>query len=238
VSCSYHGQLRKTAEDAKLVGDALKASGFEVTSETDLNHADLYRQVGRLASRMLDAGPAAVGVVYFAGYGASNGQQKNFLVPNDMLPKPEDLEDGALSLEDIVKALLPAQAAASVVLVDCGREYVPNSTKDKEGGFATQYGKKNVLLAFATEAKQVRPKKYDSDVSPYARILAEEIRNPARRGLEEMLKVVSVRVSADTNGAMTPRLLSTLNENGTASDPVGTPIYFRLGDDLDIEPKQ
>lgn len=244
VSCAYGGELPKTQEDADLVGEALKSSGFEVIRESNLNRAEFYREIGKLQLSLMEAGPAAVGVVYFAGYGASNAGQatslaetKNYLLPEGDLVTANKLEAEALSLDRIVGALLPAQAAAVVLLIDCGRAYTPVSSKDKEGGFFDQYSEDSVLIAFATLEKQIRPASFDGGLSPYAVALAEEIRKPNRRSLEVMLLDVTERVRLATGDKMTPRLLSTLKARSNPADPSSrpVPIYFRGDEGLDAE---
>jgi len=247
VSCSYGDRLPKTHEDGDLVAGALKSSGFEVVRKQNLQRNELYKEIAQLQLSLLEAGEAAVGVIYFAGYGASNSmvatsprETKNFLIPEGGLTSPDRLEAEALSIEKIISALLPAQAAAVVLLIDCGRLLFPNLAKSLEGRFFDQYSDEKVLVAFATEANQTRPTEFDLAISPYAAALADEIRKPERRGLEDMLQAVAERVKLATAGEMTPRLMSTLKEESNPSVvPVkSSPIYFRDDEGLDPEAEQ
>ena len=244
VSCSYGDRLPKTHEDGDLVAGALRSSGFEVVCERNLQRNDLYKAIAQLQLSLLEAGEAAVGVVYFAGYGASNAkaaasprETKNYLIPEGGLTSPDKLEKEALSIEKIVSGLLPAQAAAVVLLIDCGRLLFPDLAKSLEGRFFDQYSDEKVLVAFATEANQTRPTAFDLAISPYAAALADEIRKPERRGLEDMLQAVAERVKLATARRMTPRLMSTLKEQSNPSGlPVqASPIYFRDQEGLDPE---
>jgi uncharacterized caspase-like protein len=244
VSCSYGERLPKTHEDGDLVAGALRSSGFDVVREQNLQRNDLYKAIAQLQLSLLEAGEAAVGVVYFAGYGASNSlvatsprETKNYLIPEGGLTSPDKLEKEALSIEKIVSALLPAQAAAVVLLIDCGRLLFPDLAKSLEGRFFDQYSDEKVLVAFATEANQTRPTDFDLAISPYAAALADEIRKPERRGLEDMLQAVAERVKLATARRMTPRLMSTLKDQSNPSGlPVqATPIYFRDQEGLDPE---
>jgi uncharacterized caspase-like protein len=240
VSCKYGKlpqPLESTAGDAARVAEALDKSGFDVTPLVNPDKEAFEEALFDFAGSLKTAGKSAVGVVYFAGIGASlNGD--NYLIPEGELPKRLDqLREMATSSQKTIELLERAKAAAVVVLIDCGRvlaelAFTPEERRAQreldalrgkalQEGFAQEYGRNGVLLAYATSPGQ-KSLLIDGG-SPYSKALATEILRPQRRNLEEMLRDVSRSVDASTNGGMTPYLRSS----------VKTPIYFR--DERDLE---
>lgn len=241
VSCRYARlpqPLETTAGDAQRVGEALAMSGFDVTPLNNPSREDFEDALFELASSLRDAGKAAVGVVYFAGIGASlNGD--NYLIGEGPLPEKQDqLDELATSSRKTIELLERAKAAAVVVMIDCGRvlselAFTPEERRAQrmedhvagkrlQEGFANDYGRNGVLLAYATSPGQTT--EVIGGGSPYSKALAEEILRPQRRNLEEMLASVSASVRATTQNRMVPYMRST----------VKTPIYFRDGTGLDL----
>ena len=63
------GPLPNPANDAKLVGDALTALGFDVIARRNADQVTMKRAIQEFGSRLEKAGPAAVGLFYYAGHG-------------------------------------------------------------------------------------------------------------------------------------------------------------------------
>ena len=73
--------LATPVNDAALIAQTLKAAGFQVTSERDLNGENLRKAFGDFTDRIRKAGPDAVAAVYFAGYGLQL-EGENYLFPD------------------------------------------------------------------------------------------------------------------------------------------------------------
>ena len=74
------GPLPNPANDAKLVGDALTALGFDVIARRNADQVTMKRAIQEFGSRLEKAGPAAVGLFYYAGHGMQLSG-RNYLIP-------------------------------------------------------------------------------------------------------------------------------------------------------------
>lgn len=110
------GQLANPGPDARLVADALRRVGFQVTQQTDLGKQRMDLAL-RDFSRQADG--AAVALVYFAGHGMeANGV--NWLVPVDAaLVDERDLAFEAVSLDTVLATVDRAQGLRMIVLDAC-----------------------------------------------------------------------------------------------------------------------
>src|SRR5262249_55109456 len=66
------GRLNNPLNDVALLHHALKQIGFEVTVVTDAGYGDMARAINAHARRLRDAGPGAIGFLYYSGHGAQN----------------------------------------------------------------------------------------------------------------------------------------------------------------------
>lgn len=220
ISCTYDGQqaaLPNSGTDAAKVAEALSGSGYDITRVVGPDKATMMSKVQGFAEMLKRDGPAAVGVVYFAGHGNSwNGH--NYLMPEGRLPQMSDqLPQAGVALEDIIRALDVAHAGAVCLLIDGGRRLGLMAGKMPERGFADDFGTNNVIVAFSTSPGQFA---IDTPTgSRFAAALADEMRKPERRYLEQLLAAVRRRILSETGGEMAPSYLSS----------VQTQIYFRDG---------
>ena len=105
-------QLANPGKDANAISELFRKAGFDVV-ETKLDLGNLeFKRVARdftAAAREAD-----IAVVYFAGHGIEvNGT--NYLLPVDAkLVSDFDVEDEALSLDRVMRAIEPAEHAPVV----------------------------------------------------------------------------------------------------------------------------
>src|SRR5438874_2597374 len=67
------GVLVNPLNDIRIVGDALKAVGFEVLKPTEnAKRAGMLRAINDFASRLKAAGEGAVGFLYYSGHGIAS----------------------------------------------------------------------------------------------------------------------------------------------------------------------
>ena len=78
------GSLINPLNDIRVVGDALKAVGFEVLKPVEnAQRAAMLLAVHAFATRLKAGGSDAVGFLYYSGHGiASDGE--NYLIPTDV----------------------------------------------------------------------------------------------------------------------------------------------------------
>ena len=110
-------RLPNPANDAAAVAALLKGARFDVVeARADLGIAGLRRAVGDFAD--IAAG-ADIAVVYYAGHGMEV-DGTNYLIPVDArLARDFDIEDEALALDRVLKAIEPARRLRLVILDAC-----------------------------------------------------------------------------------------------------------------------
>src|ERR1700674_307870 len=110
-------KLSAPTNDAGAIAKLLKTAGFDVVDvRQDLDGGDLRRAIREFSRHTWDADMA---VVFYAGHGiAANGL--NYLVPVDAkLETDLDVEDEAVSLDQILKMIEPAKQLRLVMLDAC-----------------------------------------------------------------------------------------------------------------------
>ena len=194
------GPLANPHNDVALLEKALKSLGFEVASVRDAGLADMHQAINAYVRRTREAGPGAVGFLYYAGHGASDSAI-NYLIPVDVKSAEEgDLWDRSLRVTEIVRKLkAEAGNATHFVVLDACR----NTLKLRKAGSKAVVQSRGLirvteeagmLIAYATAEGELA-----SDVGvgagPYARVLAEEIVKPGVEAVT-MFRNVQRRVRA------------------------------------------
>jgi uncharacterized caspase-like protein len=78
------GALVNPLNDLRVMGDALKAVGFEVLkARSNAKRADMLIAIHDFASRLKGAGVDAVGFLYYSGHGIASAGE-NYLIPVDI----------------------------------------------------------------------------------------------------------------------------------------------------------
>ena len=198
-------RLTNTHRDGDLVKAALEKVGFKVWVERDTaSEGALLKVIGGHVQRLAEAGPDAVGFLYYSGHGAadrSNGE--NYLIPTEApLTHVSQLPLMAVRLEKITSTLAGAGRMSFVVFDACRNVALQREGKDIGfKGFAPIREQNGLLVAFATD-----PGNIAIDQSLYAKALAEEIVKP---GLEaaQVFRRVRLRVREETKQSQSPEYL-------------------------------
>jgi uncharacterized caspase-like protein len=209
--------LPNTHADGVKVASALGESGYAVHHIRNADLEGFQNGLTMLQNALNAAGPASVGVVYFAGYGASLFGEDNYLIPNGPLPRNESevIERGA-KLQDAVEFLEASEAQAVILMVDCGRKYdSPMETKGLEPGFADYTSDANVVIAYADEPGTTRPDATGPSI--FADAFASRILSPDRIDINKVMLQVSGDVIAATASQQEPWFQTS----------VRLPIFFR-----------
>jgi formylglycine-generating enzyme required for sulfatase activity len=196
------GALANPLNDIRIVGEALKAVGFEVLKPTqNATRAAMLRAILEFAAKLKAAGPDAVGFLYYSCHGIASAGE-NYLIPIDV-EEPSTVE---LSVQGVkhseVLAILRGEApnAAHYLVLDACRNNLQGARGGK--GFVPVGQQSGVLVAFATE-----PGKTASDTGqgsgPYAAALAAELVKPRQNDLL-MFHNVRVAVMDKTNRDQVP----------------------------------
>jgi formylglycine-generating enzyme required for sulfatase activity len=193
------GALVNPLNDAHVVGEALKAIGFEVLKPIHNAHrADMLLAVHDFAAKLKAAGPDAVGSLYYSGHGVASAGE-NYLIPVDV----EEPSTRLLSVQGVrqseVLAMLRTEApnAAHYLVLDACR----NTLKGGKG-FVSVGQQSGVLVAFAAEPGKTASD-FGQDSGPYAAALAIELMKPDQNDLL-MFHNVRVAVMDKTSGDQVP----------------------------------
>ncbi|MFZ4806322.1 MAG: SUMF1/EgtB/PvdO family nonheme iron enzyme [Hyphomicrobiaceae bacterium] len=196
------GALVNPLNDVRVVGDALKAVGFEVMNPvTNATRDSILLAVHDFAAKLKDAGKDAVGFLYYSGHGIASGGD-NFMIPVDV----DEPSTRLLSVRGVkhteVLAILRGEApnAAHYIVLDACRNNLQGARGGK--GFVPVGQQSGVLFAFSAE-----PGKTASDLGqgsgPYAAALAAELKKPGQDDLR-MFHNVRVAVIDKTGGDQVP----------------------------------
>lgn len=191
-------KLKNPKNDAKLIGDTLRAIGFQVISRYDVTQAGMETAFREFAKTL---GPNSVALFYYAGHGLQIGG-KNYLVPTDY-----NAQQKVGGLWDVGAALdsISGKSRMNIIVLDSCRDTPKGFYESLQGnpGF-TEFRNTpdGTFVAFSTS-----PGKTASDGSgensPYAEILAESLRwRPAQ--LEQVFMYTQLRVEENTGGKQVP----------------------------------
>jgi uncharacterized caspase-like protein len=203
-NASYKAKtLATVVNDAALIAQTLRMAGFDVMGARDLDR-DLLRQTFRdFVDSVAQAGPDAVAVVYFAGYGLQF-EGENYLVPVDAeMAEASDVSLRALRLSEQTKALaaLPLKTAFLIVDAAHASPFVWFG-QPPASGLAWIEPETNMLIAFNAAPGTVSPDKANG-YGPYAMALAEMIREGSLTPAKAFDRV-RLRVNELTKGAQVP----------------------------------
>jgi uncharacterized caspase-like protein len=214
-------KLANPANDAAVVADVFKKAGFEVVeSRQNLSVSDMKRVLRDFGDKARDAD---IAVVYYAGHGIEV-EGVNYLVPVDaVLERDADVEDEAVSLDRVLRALDPAKRLRLVILDAC-RDNPFKQMKRTLGTRSVGRGLAKIeptntdtLIAFAAKAGSTAS---DGDTrnSPFTTALANNIATP---GLDLRLALGKVRdeVMKSTNNRQEPFVYGSLGGDTVALVP-------------------
>ena len=191
-------KLKNTKNDAKLIGDTLRALGFQVIPRYDMTKTGMeaaFQEFGQTLNQN------SVALFFYAGHGLQVGG-KNYLVPTDF-----SKEKGVGGLWDIGAALdgIAGKSRMNIIILDSCR--TPSSAISKElngqSGF-TEFKNtpEGTFVAFSTSPGQVALDGTGGN-SPYSEMLAEGLRwKPSQ--LEQVFMYTQLRVEEATGGKQVP----------------------------------
>jgi uncharacterized caspase-like protein/formylglycine-generating enzyme required for sulfatase activity len=198
------GSLPNPANDAKMIGDTLKGLGFEVIPRTNADQTTMKRAIQEFGARLEKAGPAAVGLFYYAGHGVQlNG--KNYLIPTTArIEREGDVEIEAVSADWVIEQMRYARNRLNIMILDACRNnpFIHNSRGLGGNGLATIEAPAGILIAYSTAPGSVATDGSGRD-SPYAEALSHAMRD-VREPVEQVFKHVRVGVMDATSGNQVP----------------------------------
>ena len=217
-------RLPNTMADGEKVATSLLSSGYETIHVRNSDRGAFQDAVAGFQDRLRAAGPAAVGLVYFAGYGTSL-EGENYLIPDGPIPyDTSGVREEAIKLADLVTQLETAMAQAIIVLVDCGRPFRLGGQKGIEPGFSESFGRDKVVIAYADAPGE----QHDDGAaeSRFAGAFARNVLSEDRIDIEAVMRRVSEDVRDETGGQQRPWFQTSLE----------LPIFFRADIVAPVEP--
>lgn len=206
-------RLPNAKNDAEAMAAAFRKARFELVElKPDLGIRELRRAVGDFADVARDAD---IAVVYYAGHGIEI-DGTNYLIPVDAkLARDFDVEDEALSLDRVVRAIDPAHKLRLVILDACRDNPFLKTMKRSVGTRSLGRGLAKVepsvadtLIAFSAKAGSVALDG-DGPNSPFTTALVKHVTTP---GLDIRIAFGRVRddVLASTKRAQEPFVYGSL----------------------------
>lgn len=197
------GPLPTALNDAGLVAEALRTVGFDIVEGADLSQADMLRSFREFLGKVEAAGPNAVALVYFAGYGFEF-EGENLLVAADArLERDTDIPLDTVRLSDILRPLAAAPAQAKVIVLDAARR-LPFAIAgvNLAPGLAAVEAPPGMLVAMSAGPGTIAADG-QGPYGAYATAIAEMLRAP---GLDLAAAFARIRTRTHqlTGGAQTP----------------------------------
>jgi Caspase domain len=175
-------QLANPANDAALMADMFKRSGFDsVDVKFDLTVAEMRKALREFGGRARDADAA---VIYYVGHGIEL-DGTNYLVPTDAtLEADSDIMDETLPLERVLFAVEPARQLRLVILDACRDSPFAKTMKRTSASRGIGRGLArvepagpNTMIAFAAKAGSTASDG-DSKNGPFATALVDYLPRP------------------------------------------------------------
>ena len=195
--------LANPPNDAKLMAGTLARLGFEVIERRDGDQATMKRAIQEFGARLERAGPAAIGLFFYAGHGVQlNG--RNYLIPTRArIERDSDLEIEAVSADWVLEQMRYARNRLNLVILDaCRNNPFARSFRSADRGLAKMDAPAGVLIAYSTAPGDVAADG-NSRNSPYTEALARAVGEP-NLPVEQVFKRTRIAVLGATAGRQTP----------------------------------
>ena len=141
--------LKNPANDARAIGEALKASGFDVTLMMDGGKAAMAAAVQTYVQKL--AATKSVGLFYYAGHGIQLAW-KNYMLPVDAdVDTIGDVQKQAVEVNALMEGLTKAGNPMNVIILDACRDNPFGNLKGVDHkGLSQMDAPTHTLLAYAT----------------------------------------------------------------------------------------
>jgi uncharacterized caspase-like protein len=144
------GTLKNPYNDIAVVGEALSRQGFEVLPPIkDARRSTILGGVRELVQRLNAAGAGTIGFIYYSGHGAAEKDTNiNYLIPVDAKgPGTSAFWDDSVKLDDVLRLLDGARAAAKFIVFDACRSELQLPTKDTTKGLVPVAEQQGMFIA-------------------------------------------------------------------------------------------
>ena len=186
-------KLQKAGNDADAMARELRAAGFVVQLQKNLNYRSMIKAVDSFVESITGGDEV---VVFFAGHGVQI-RSGSYLLPTDIEADNESqVEKTAYGLNDLTEKLSEAKAAFSLVVVDACRDN-PLRTKGRSIGATrglspVEPAKGQMVIYSASKGQQALDRLNERDANPngiFTREFISRMRKPGVK-IEEMVREV------------------------------------------------
>lgn len=197
------GQLANPTNDAAVMADKLGALGFRVIKLVNGDQKAMKRAISDFGEQLLQAGPDAVGLFFYAGHGIQIGGD-NYLIPVDAdLTREADAEIEAVNAQWVLQQMQYAGNRVNIVILDaCRNNPLSRGFRSSSRGLARMDAPTGTFIGYSTAPGEVAADGNGRN-SPYVAALAAEIDQPGVP-LEETFRNVRVRVMGATAERQVP----------------------------------
>jgi hypothetical protein len=203
-------ELKNPANDAKEIGETLKAAGFEVNTLLDAGREQLIGAIRDYVQAMEQK--KAVGLFYFAGHGVQLAW-RNYMRPIDaVIDKIDDVGKQSVDIARLMEGLTKAGNPMNVIILDACRENpFGKDLRVEQKGLSQMDAPTHSILAYATSPGNVAS---DGDGANglYTENLLREMKVQEAK-IEDVFKRVRLSVRRKTNGAQIPWESTSLEED-------------------------
>ena len=217
--------LNNAVNDATAIGETLSALGFDVRLETNIERRFLYRAIFEFETALKRSD---VGVVYYAGHGLQDGDDRNYLVPTDAhVEHSADMRSELVPISDIVSMMETAGAPVNILILDaCRNNPLQKSVRSVDTrGLKEEYGPRNLQSAVLFAAA---PGKVAIDGSPgeHGVFTGELLKALEEPGLTvgAVFERTANGVAERTNGDQTPFMSISISDKVYFNPPVASTL--------------
>jgi len=202
--------LKNPANDARDMGAALKAAGFDVVTRLDAGREAMVAAIGDYVREMERR--KAVGLFYFAGHGVQL-DWRNYMLPVDaVIDRIEDIPKQCVDIAQLIEGLTRASNPMNVIILDACRENPFGKAKvPAQKGLSQMDAPMNTILAYATSPGNVASDGEGSN-GLYTEHLLREMK-VAEAKIEDVFKRVRLGVRRKTSGSQIPWESTSLEED-------------------------
>lgn len=217
--------LRNPANDAKMMGEALKQTGFDVAVKLDAGRGEMLSAIQAYAQEL--AKKKCVGLFYFAGHGVQLAW-RNYLLPVDaVIDKTEDVQAQAVDVNSLLAGLTQAANPMNLIILDACRDdpFGPDKRTDQKG-LSQMDAPPSTLLAYATSPGNVAAD-WEGANGLYTEHLLRELKAQGAK-VEDVFKRVRLAVRRRSKGQQIPWESTSLEDDFYFVPP---PQLKKLSDD-------
>jgi len=196
--------LKNPVNDASLIADTLKETGFTVTKLLNASRTQM-RKAMLAFGRQLRADPQSVGLFYYAGHGMQV-HGVNYVVPVDAdIKDEEEVPFVGVDVNEFLGTMQSSKSRLNIVVLDaCRNNPYARSFRSASRGLAPVRASSGTLIAYSTSPGDVA---FDGKGlnSPYSLALARFVKKPGLT-IERVFKKVLATVEDETQRKQTPWL--------------------------------